>query len=213
MVCTWTAWDCGKGTFRKQVKHEQRCWGQWWAQGFSAAGRGSRTGAEGPRFKVVQQEKKDKSEWRETPLMKNWQDLVSALTVIEQEEGKTFLRVWAQSVIGGGGGCHWQQWVSQEGAPVGKTASMAVCGLSLGDRHARPLAFFTLAERHDGISSSHGKILVRDTSELHWGQEKDQTPLEKAQNTTERTCSWVPLRGPTGHWSLTQNHLSYHCWI
>lgn len=48
---------------------------------------------------------------------------------------------------------------------MGKTVSMVVCGPSSGDRHERPLTF-TLAGGQDGISSSHCKVLVRDTSEL-----------------------------------------------
>lgn len=53
MVCTWIVREWGKGTFRKPVEHEQRCWGQWWAQGFGTAGLGCRTGDKGPTFKVV----------------------------------------------------------------------------------------------------------------------------------------------------------------
>lgn len=104
-------------------------------------------------------------------------------------------------MIEGVGGCHWQQWVSQEGAPVGKTGSMVVCGPSLCDRQERPPAFI-LAGRHDGISSSHCKTLVHDTSELQWGQKKGWTLLEAAQNTTGWTCSWVP---EGTNWTLISN--------
>lgn len=58
------------------------------------------------------------------------------------------------------------------GAPVGKAVSIAADKLSLGHR--------ALAERYDdGISTSRCKLLVTlcDTSELHWGQEKDLTPM------------------------------------